>query len=69
VKRRYGGALRNFEKAEEKLRLFPDRFLGVHVDQLRRAIEAARVETERKGEEKLAQFDADIIPRVMVKKQ
>ena len=42
VKQRYGGMMRNFEKAEEKLRLFPTTFLGVNVQLLLDSIDDAR---------------------------
>ena len=64
VKKRYGGMMRNFEKAEEKLKLFPDQFLGVDVNRLIRAIEAARREAQRVGVRHLDQFDPTLIPTV-----
>lgn len=68
VKRRYGGMMRNFEKAEEKLRLFPTTFLGVDVHALLDAIEGAREEIERIGEGNLAAFDPAQLPRVIMRR-
>lgn len=65
VKRRYGGMMRNFEKAEQKLRLFPLRFLGVDVASMLSAIDRARREVARVGHDHLDQFDLSLIPRVM----
>jgi len=64
VKQRYGGMMRNFEKAEVKLRLFPSSFLGVNVGQLLSAIRNARVEIARIGAESLERFDLSLIPTV-----
>ena len=64
VKKRYRGMMRNFEKAEEKLRLFPDRFLRVDVSRLLNAIDQARKEINRIGEQHLEQFDLDQIPMI-----
>lgn len=64
VKQRYGGMMKNFEKAEEKLRLFPSPFLGVNVGQLLTAIWNARVEIARNGAESLERFDLSLVPTV-----
>ena len=64
VKKRYRGMMRNFEKAEEKLRLFPDRFLRVDVSRLLNAVDQARKEINRIGEQHLEQFDLDQIPMI-----
>ena len=64
VKKRYRGMIRNFEKAEEKLRLFPDRFLRVDVSRLLNAVDQARKEINRIGEQHLEQFDLDQIPMI-----
>ena len=66
VKHRYGGGMRNFEKAEEKLRLFSGRFLSVDIGILLRAIDDARAEIVRVGKERLDVFDPAKIPRVEV---
>ena len=66
VKKRYGGMMRNFEKAEEKLKLFPHHFLLVNVARLLLAIDAARTEAQRTGEKSLDQFDLTLIPSVDV---
>jgi predicted metal-dependent hydrolase len=62
VKKRYGGMMRNFEKAEEKLRLFGGRYLLVDVDRMLRAINEARNEIARIGSDHLDQFDAAQLP-------
>lgn len=64
VKGRHGGAMKNFEKAEEKLRLFPERFLSVSVASLRMAIREARLEVEKLGADNLAAFDRGLIPQI-----
>lgn len=69
VKQRYGGMMRNFEKAEEKLRLFPATFLGVDVHFLLDAIECARKEIARIGLDNLASFDRSLIPTVKANSQ
>jgi len=63
VKHRYGGAMNNLEKADEKLRMFPTFFLGVRVGQLLKAIGRAKDELQQSGAEK---FDRKIIPEVEV---
>lgn len=68
VKKRYGGTMRNFEKAEEKLRLFPSFFLGVKVGDLLQAIDGARAEVRRVGAENLSVFDLSVIPVVVVRR-
>ncbi|MEK7250497.1 MAG: DUF309 domain-containing protein, partial [Bacteroidota bacterium] len=55
VKKRYGGMMRNFEKAEEKLKLFPPRFLGVDVEELLHSITNSRKEVNRIRETSLDQ--------------
>ncbi|MBX2991277.1 MAG: DUF309 domain-containing protein [Bacteroidetes bacterium] len=67
VKKRYGGMMRNFEKAEEKLKLFPPFFLGVDVDGLLQAIKRARAEIRRVGAEHLADCDLSVIPVVSIR--
>lgn len=64
VMKRYGGMRRNFEKAEEKLRLFPSPFLGVDVKRLLSAIEDARHEVLRVGQDRLELFNISLIPTV-----
>lgn len=65
VKKRYGGMMKNFEKAEEKLKLFPSFFLGVNVTALLVSINAARAEVARVGADHLDLFDTTIIPQVV----
>lgn len=67
VKRRCGGMMRNFEKAEEKLTLFPSSFLGCDVKVLLQAIAAARSEVQRIGSDHLAAFDCSLIPTVQIR--
>ncbi len=64
VKKRYGGMMRNFEKAEEKLRLFPSFFLGVKVSDLLQAIDRARAEVRRVGADNLSDCDPSVLPIV-----
>lgn len=64
-KKRFGGAMKNLQKAEEKLRLFPEEFLGVSVPSLLMAIGRAKSEMEILGENRLHQFDRAIIPCVV----
>ncbi|MER3523389.1 MAG: hypothetical protein C4326_04810 [Ignavibacteria bacterium] len=67
VKHRFGGMMRNFEKAEEKLALFPSSFLGCDVRVLLQAIAAARSEVRRIGSDNLAAFDRSLIPTVQLR--
>ena len=67
VKKRYGGMMRNFEKAEGKLKLFPSFFLGVDVTALLVSINAARAEVAHVGVDHLDQFNTAIIPQVSLK--
>lgn len=62
VKKRFWGMMRNLDKAEEKLRLFPRSFLRVDVAGLLQAIEAARAEAQRVSEQGLVSFDTSIVP-------
>ncbi len=62
AKNRFGGMMKNFAKAEEKLRLFPDHFLGLSISQLLSAIQDSRKEAERLGAERLDRFDLTSIP-------
>ncbi len=64
ISKRYGGGMRNLEKAEEKLRLFSGNFLGVEITGLQAAIDAAREELHRLGKANLSQFNLDVIPRI-----
>lgn len=64
VKCRYGGMIGNLDKAEEKLRLFPGRFLDVDVQLLLAAIIETRKEVERVGPDNLQSFDRGIIVRL-----
>lgn len=66
VKKRYGGMMRNFEKAEEKLTLFSPHFLGVDIDNLLRSITRSRAEVQRIGETSLNRFNQDLVPRVAI---
>lgn len=63
-KKRYGGMMRNFEKAERKLKLFPETFLRVDVVQLLDAIDSARKEIDAIGEQCLERFDVQRIPLI-----
>lgn len=65
VRQRFRGAMRNLDKAEEKLRVFPARFLGVDVRLLLSAIDAARVEMHIRGPEALGDFNVQLIPMVV----
>ena len=64
VKKRYGGMMRNFEKAEEKLKLFGGMYLRVDVAHLLNAINEARIEVARIGQDHLDRFDVSIIPTI-----
>jgi uncharacterized protein len=61
-KKRYGGMMGNFEKAERKLKLFPGSFLRVDVVQLLDGIDSARKEIGTIGEQHLERFDVQRIP-------
>ncbi len=64
VKQRYGGMIRNLEKAEEKLQLFPDVFLNVNVQSVLEMILQTRKEVERIGPGNLPSFDRNILARL-----
>lgn len=64
VKKRYGGAIRNLEKAKSKLELFPTEFLGVSVSDLLEAIGNAQAHLESLGPESIAGFDIRLIPSI-----
>lgn len=64
VKNRHEGMLKNFAKAEEKLRLFPPVFLGVDVRALLAAIETARHRSSLPGSEQPGEFDLAQIPTI-----
>ncbi len=66
VKKRYGGMMRNFEKAEEKLKLFPSFFLRVDVSTLLHSINIAREEVLRIGKDNLDKFDLSLIPSIKI---
>jgi len=68
VKRRYGGMMGNFEKAEKKLRLFPPCFLGVDVNKLLSFIAIARKEILRIGSGSLELFNRQLLPVVAVQR-
>lgn len=65
-KKRYGGALRNLEKAEEKLMLFPAMFLGVSVVDLLETIRSAKMELMAKGSAGISRFDPSSIRFVLL---
>ncbi len=62
----YVGALNNFEKAFTKLEPFPDRFLGVNVEGLRRAIVQSFEEVKRLGPGKLTEFPGKLFTKLEV---
>lgn len=62
VKQRYVGMMRNFEKAEEKLRLFPPTFLKTNIRQLLASIDDARAEIAQIGANSLGLFNPALIP-------
>jgi len=64
AKRRHGGMMGNFAKAEEKLRLFGGMFLGVDVRGLLDGISTARMEIGRFGAGRLEEFSPALLPRV-----
>ncbi len=66
VKKRYGGAVNNLEKAKEKLRLFPVVFLGVDVRGLLEAIDHACNELRRIGVKGVAEFENGVVAKVSV---
>ena len=67
IKPRFGGMMRNLDKAEEKLRLFPDCFLRVDVSALLRAIHNARAEADRLGPSRLEEFADELVPTVQLR--
>lgn len=67
VKKRYEGMMRNLEKAEEKLKLFPAQFLGVDVEGLLRSIMRSREEVSRIGASSLHEFNVELLPIIVLK--
>lgn len=65
AKRRFRGMIRNLDKAEEKLRLFPGQFLQVDVSSLLRAIHQTRTEASRLGPSRLEEFSEDLVPTIL----
>lgn len=63
---RYNGMLRNFSKAEEKLRLFPDLFLRVDVRELERLLAGTRARAVHLGPGNLHLFDRTTLPVVLL---
>ena len=61
---RFDGMLIHFERARTKLARFAPVFLGVSVDQLLASTDASRTESLRLGKERLAEFDAALVPRI-----
>ena len=61
-KERYGGALRNFEKARAKLSIFPTKFFGLDVQMMLKSIEHGVHELQSLGEERIAEFNRSSIP-------
>jgi uncharacterized protein len=64
--RRFDGMMRNFDKAEKKLRLFPHHFLGVDVSAVLSSLSQLRDTASRLGPERLRQFDPTLLPRFTV---
>jgi len=63
----YVGALNNFEKAFQKLEAFPDEFLGVDVERLRRAIFDGFEEVKRLGPTKVGEFPQNLLTKLDVR--
>ncbi len=57
----YHGVVKHFNNAGLKLGQFPDRFLGVDVGALKRAIREGVKEAERLGEEGLERFNPELV--------
>jgi len=64
VKKRYRGMMRNLEKAEEKLKLFPGSFLRVDVSRLLSGIQETRAEIHKIGGRHLEDFNTGVIPTI-----
>lgn len=64
VNKRYGGTMRNFIKAEEKLKLFPSQFIRVDVSLLLHSIRVAREEIGRLSASRLDEFDQLLVPTI-----
>ena len=67
--RRYTGALNNFSKALTKLALFPDTFLGLDVDAIRRRLGEAKDTLVVLGPEKISQFPRSLVPALDIRRQ
>ena len=66
VRKHYHGAMRNFEKAAERLKLFPDCFLGLDVAPLLRAIDTVRTAAAGNREDALDYFTPSSVPRIIL---
>lgn len=63
----YVGALNNFEKAFTKLEPFPDEFLGVNVEGLRRSIVEGFEEVKRLGPGKINEFPSELLRKLDIR--
>ncbi|MGH2566860.1 MAG: DUF309 domain-containing protein, partial [Bacteroidota bacterium] len=61
---KYTGAVNNLEKALQKLQLFPERFLGIDVGELRRRLQAARSELVKLGPAGMRNFPEKLLPTI-----
>ena len=65
VKRRYAGAMNNFDKAMSKLTLFPAEFLEMNVEKLRKAVSESQAIAARLGPERLEEFPDSAVPTLV----
>lgn len=66
VKRRYGGAMNNLDKAISKLDLFPAGFLGIDVDGMRKKLRESQTIAQQLGAERLGDFPDAATPRIVL---
>lgn len=60
----YRGLILHFEKAGEKLAAYEPHFFGIYVKHLMKFIELGKEEAMHLGEERIAEFNANLIPRI-----
>jgi predicted metal-dependent hydrolase len=69
MKKSLRGMVNNFDKAYAKLEVFQPSYLGISVIPLLRCIELGKAEAEELGEENIADFNYNLIPKLQYHKQ
>ena len=56
--------MNNIDKALAKLELFPTRFLGVNVNDVRKNLLTAKEELKKLGRERMNEFPGILLPKI-----